>query len=196
MKTILFIIITLLYNQIYEIYCQNDDSEKYESSVKFLIGGKYLKQNNIKGNYPELGKGIGLNFIVLIDLTERFDYTFGYSNINKEFQPNKYFTFIDNNEILNMNLKFKFPYNNLIPYIAVGLSGNKLTRTIKDNIAHLEKDDRYGSYITEDLSIGFAYKISKLFSFEGGIKLGWLIEKFEIDRVHYDLGISVNLFDI
>lgn len=95
-----------------------------------------------------------------------------------------------------MNLKFKFPYNNLIPYIAVGLSGNKLTRTIKDNIAHLEKDDMYGSYITEDLSIGFAYKISKLFPFEGGIKLGWLIEKFEIDRVHYDLGISVNLFNI
>jgi hypothetical protein len=41
MKTILFIIIILLYNQIYEIYCQIEDSEKYESSVKLLIGGKY-----------------------------------------------------------------------------------------------------------------------------------------------------------
>ncbi|HEY9188594.1 MAG TPA: hypothetical protein VIR55_11920 [Ignavibacteria bacterium] len=62
MKTILFIIIILLYNQIYEIYCQIEDSEKYESSIKLLIGSKYLKQNNIQGNYSELGKGLGLNF--------------------------------------------------------------------------------------------------------------------------------------
>ena len=193
MKTILFIIIILLYNQIYEIYCQIEDSEKYESSVKLLIGGKYLKQNNIQGNYSELGKGLGLNFLVILDLTERFDYTFGYSNIKKEFKPNKVNTIADNNVILYLNLKFKFPYYNLIPYIGIGVSQNKLIRTIKD--AYLEKDYKY-SYVTEDLSFGFAYKLTKLFSFEGGIKLGCLIEKFEIDRVHYDFGISFNLSNI
>ena len=43
---------------------------------------------------------------------------------------------------------------------------------------------------------GFAYKLTKLLPFEGGIKLECLIEKFEKDRVHYDFGISFNLSNI
>jgi hypothetical protein len=113
------------------------------------LGVNILKQNNIQGNYYELGKGLGLNFLVILDLSERFDYTFGYSNIKKEFKPNKVNTIADNNVILYLNLKFKFPYYNLIPYIGIGVSQNKLIRTIKD--AYLEKDYKY-SYVTEDLS--------------------------------------------
>jgi len=50
--------------------------------------------------------------------------------------------------------------------------------------------------MTEDTILGLTYKLSKILDIEYNTKFGLRIDKPEIDRINFNLGIAIKLFEI
>ncbi len=194
----LIILFSLMFTSAEITFCQNINRDSIQIPVKALLGGGYYcsTYNNIKGWGVTFNYGVGSNFGLIIDAGSLIDVLFIYSHFG--FQAGA--TTSGSNVTLSsdnysINMKFKFGEQTFKPYLIVGLTENEYSGS--RYYIDILYDKRFEqSYLTEDLGTGVCYKLSKTIELDGNVKLGFLISEFEIDRIMFNLGITMNLFDL
>lgn len=178
------------------LFCQNkyDASEPKKTTAKILLGGNYLKpviNDNINRSIFEssFGYNAEVNLVLPSDISVYFEYCY-FSN-DAPYSLAGYNRDITN-ETLGGGIKIKLLNSNIAPFISVGLSNNFISEEV--SYANLSKINRT-KYMTEDLKFGADYIINKWLEMSGNIKLGLIIDEFEIDRVNFNVSLGVNLFE-
>lgn len=178
------------------LYCQNkyEVSETKKTTVKILLGGNYLKpviNDNINRSIFEnsFGYNAEVNLVLPADISVYFEYCY-FSN-DAPFPLAGYKHDITN-ETLGGGIKIKLLNSDVAPFISIGLSNNFISEEV--SYANLSKINRT-KYMTEDLKFGADYIINKWLEISGNIKLGLIIDEFEIDRIYFNVSLGVNLFE-
>jgi len=178
------------------LFCQNkyDASEPKKTTAKILLGGNYLKpviNDNINRSIFEssFGYNAEVNLVLPSDISVYFEYCY-FSN-DAPYSIAGYNRDITN-EALGIGIKIKLLNSNIAPFISVGLSNNYISEKV--SIFNLSKINRT-RYMTEDLKFGVDYIINKWLEMSGNIKLGLIIDEFEIDRVTFNVSLGINLLE-
>jgi len=178
------------------LYCQNkyDPSETKKATVRILLGGNYLKpviNDNINRSIFDYSFGYNaeVNLVLPSGISVYFEYCYFSNDVPYSLAGyNRDIT----NETLGGGIKIKLLNSDVAPSISVGLSNNFISEKV--SIYNLSKINR-NKYMTEDLKFGADYIINKWLEMSGSIKLGLILDEFEIDRVNLNLSLGVNLFE-
>ncbi len=178
------------------LFCQNkyDDSETKKASFKILLGGDYLKpviNNNTNRSIFEnsFGYNAEANLSLPSDISVYLEYCHFSNDAPTSLAGYKQAI---TNEAVGIGLKIKLLNRNIAPFISVGLSNNYISDEV--SYYNLSKINRT-KYMTEDLKFGANYVINKWLEVSGNVKLGLIIDEFEIDRVNFNLSLGINLFE-
>ncbi len=178
------------------LYCDESFSDAKNPSIKILLCGSFLKPIiNKEGNQAILNNAFGLNASVVLNINESFDLLAGYAYTKKDMNhPLPNYSQAVTNEAIGVAGKYKFIESDIIPFIGFGLSINYIKNTVTERQS-VSKVNRT-SYLTEDLILGLTYKLNKIIEIECNTKFGLRIDKPEIDRINFNLGMGIKLFDI